>query len=277
MLGYVDQSLQPKKLKLQLAKPNKQVIANLNHIYNLEYNPALGRLSEVSFTMPYEILDELNNEVIRNPTIDKILDRYLIKGTIEDQVEWFIINEIKDEMDETKDTKYVHAYSLGYELKDKNVRGYKVTSYNLPQVVDDVLSMSIWNVGEIEPQFYLKYRSFDVSEQTVLDFIYEVADTYDALIEFDTINRLIHFKDVEKIGENKGLTISYGKYLKRLGKTSEPDEMVTRLYAYGKDELSINRVNPAGSSYLEDFTYFMYPFDTVKKWSDIEDKKWEEL
>src|SRR5690606_21363285 len=144
---------------------------------------------------------------------------------------------------------------------DKNLRNYKVISKNLPTVVNEVLSKTNWKAGDIEATFVVKYRSFDVSEQSILDFMYEVSESYGALLEFDTVNRIIHFRDPEKIGVDKGLTVSYGKYLKSLGKTSDPDEMVTRLHVYGKDNLSINRVNPTGTSFIEDFTYFMFPFE----------------
>ena len=263
MLGFIDKNLKPPEIKLQLAKPSREIIGNLNHIYGKEYIPRIGRINEVSFTMPYEIIDMLNMESAHNKMIDRVLDRYLIKGTYKDKEEWFIINEIKDSMDDKKDVKEVHAYGLGYELQDKTVRNYKVTALNLPQVVEDVFSdtTSIWSIGKIPHEFYIKYRSFDVAEQSLLEFLYEVGETYGALIEFDTVNRKINFHHVEDVGQNKGLTLSYGKYLKRVSKTSSPDEMVTRLFVYGKDNLSINRINPAGSPYLEDFTYFMYPFE----------------
>src|SRR5690606_6169658 len=78
---------------------------------------------------------------------------------------------------------------------------------------------------------------------------------------YDTVNRKVHFRDPAKIGSYRGLNINYGKYLKSLGKTSNADEMVTRLRVYGENGLSITRVNPTGTPYIEDFSYFMYPFE----------------
>src|SRR5690606_26622872 len=38
------------------------------------------------------------------------------------------------------------------------------------------------------------------------------------------------------------------------------DQMVTRLTAKGKDDLTIHHVNPTGQGYIENFSYFVYPF-----------------
>ncbi|MBS4161770.1 hypothetical protein GWP49_32400, partial [Klebsiella pneumoniae] len=36
------------------------------------------------------------------------------------------------------------------------------------------------------------------------------------------------------------------------------------LYVTGKDDLSINAANPTGQAYIEDFTYYLYPFERDK-------------
>ncbi|WP_422677741.1 phage tail spike protein [Bacillus paralicheniformis] len=46
--------------------------------------------------------------------------------------------------------------------------------------------------------------------------------------------------------------------------TEELEEVCTRLYVTGKDDLSINAANPTGQAYIEDFTYFLYPFERDK-------------
>ena len=46
-----------------------------------------------------------------------------------------------------------------------------------------------------------------------------------------------------------------------MDKTTQTDEMVTRLSAVGNDGLGIQKVNPTGQNYIENFGYFMYPFE----------------
>ncbi|MGG3920346.1 phage tail spike protein [Geobacillus thermodenitrificans] len=261
MFGEINYDLKPKRPDIFLAKPDRTIIGKLNNfIYNVNHKFTLGSLNEISFDVPYDIEDTITHEKIRNPHIDNFFERYLLKVLLDDQEEWFIINEISDKMDE-HDIKQVHAFSLGYELSDKLIAEYEVVSYSILEVMNDVLNTTVWSVGIIDPIFDTKRRSFDVTEQTLLDFVFEVGETFGAIVTFDTKNCKINFLDPAKIGSYKGLVISYGNYLKQLGKTSQSDEMATRLYVYGKDGMSINSVNPTGASYIEDFTYFMYPFE----------------
>lgn len=259
--GVIDETLKPREPQIFLALPNRKIIGKLNHfIYKPNHIINFGSLNEIEFRMPYDIEDTLEHKLIRNPYIDKILERFLLKLVLDDVEEWYVINNINDDVDEQSDIKKVHAYSLGFELADKLIREYKEV-VSLWQVANELVSDTLWTVGKIDDKFTLKYRSFDVSETTALEFLDTISTTFGTLIEYDTVNRKIHFRDPDKLNKYDGLIIGYGKYLKTLGKTSTSDEMVTRMYVYGKDNLSIQRVNPSGTSYLEDFSYFMYPFE----------------
>lgn len=258
MLGEIDLSLKPLNPQFHICKPNKVSVGKLKHILKPNLQVNLGKLNELTFEVPYDI--DINHKLKRNPHIDNIRERYFIKLKIGNSTEYFIINEINEDSDDTSDKKSVHAFSLGYELNDKQIRNYKVESYNLTQVGTEALSKTIWSIGYVDSEFDLKYRSFDVSEKTVLDFIFEIAETFNAIIQWDTENRLIDFVKEENIGTYKGLHVSYGKLLKSLSKESKADEMVTRLNVYGNEGLSIQRINPTGSTYLENFSYFLFPF-----------------
>lgn len=274
MFGSIDKTLKPKTPKVHLAKPDGVPIGHLTKfLYGFKQNINLGSLNDITFTMPYDIEDKINHRMIRNPYIDNILERYLLKIQLGKQVEWYIITEISDDMDDTKDVKTIRANSLGFELNDEIIQNYKVTSYSLWQVANETVADTLWTIGEIDSVFEGKFRSFDVPETSALDFISQIAETFGALLEFDTVNRKIHFRNPETVAKKQPLTIGYGKYMKSLGKTSK-DEMVTRLYVKGKDGLSINRVNPAGASYLEDFSYFLFPFERDENRNVIKHSKY---
>lgn len=260
MLNKIDLTLKPQKISIFLCKPNKQILAKLNEAYNVNLTLKLGNINELTFDLPYEI--DLQHELQRNAYIDKIRERYLLKVIYNEcHEEFFIINEISELVDANSECKNIHAFSLGYELADKQLKDYTCTSYNASQVLADALSKTIWSVGYIDADLDLKYRSFEVSTKTILDFVFEIAETFKALILWDTTNRKINFYQPEDIGQNKGLKIKYGKYLNSLDKKIYTDEMVTRLIVLGKDGLSIQRINPPGTNYIEDFSYFMYPYE----------------
>ncbi|ATF13701.1 hypothetical protein A616_17435 [Brevibacillus brevis X23] len=258
MLGDIDLKKKPVKPQIFLAKPNRAIIAKLNEAHDIVFNKRLGSLNELSFSIPYEI--DVNHEFIRNAHVDLVRHRYLLKLVLGKYEEWFIIDSPEDSMTEDGDIKKINAFSLGFELNDKMVRAYKEDSKNASQALLAALKYTIWNIGSIDAQFDVKFRSFDVSSKTVLDFVYEIAETFNALILWDTQNRRIHFYNHELVGNNRGLKLSYGKYLKSLNREIQPDEMTTRLKVYGKDNLSIQRVNSTGTDYIENFGYFMYPF-----------------
>lgn len=127
------------------------------------------------------------------------------------------------------------------------------------------LSNTLWSVGEIDPDIEFNdglkvYRSFDLTEVNKLDFLYTIAQTFKGIIVWDTVNRIVNLKTQDHVGNNNGLRISYGKYMKSMNKESNSNEMVTRLVPMGRDGLTINSVSPTGLGYIDDYSYFMYPF-----------------
>lgn len=264
----VDFSMSASDLELFLAKPDRTIIAKLSEAYNKKQILKLGQINEITFTLPYEI--DIDHTIQRNPNIDLINQRYLIKAKMGNAEEWFLIINTKDVMDDEKDTKEITAYSLQYELADKYIRDwagvyingeYQTESLNAQMVLNDILSTSIWGIDYIDGDYLMRYRSFEFSSTTVLDAVFEVAKKFDALIIWNTKDRTLSLYKPENIGLNRGLRISYTKYLKTLDKDEKSDEMVTRLKVFGNEGLSINEVNPVGTSWIEDFSYFMYPFE----------------
>lgn len=255
----LDFTKKPQKPQLFIAKPNREIIGKLKESYDKKLTLSLSELNELSFSIPYKI--DIRNALKDNPNINKIKDRYLIKLVLGNYTEWYIINNITDGSNEEGDIKQVHAYSLGHELNDKLITGYKCTSYNITQVSADILSSSIWSIGYVDATFETTYRSFEFSLNKTLECIYKIAETFGALVVWDTENRLINFYKFDLYGTDKGLINTEDKYLKALHKDSNADEMVTRLKVYGRDNLSIQKVNPTGANYIEDFSYFMYPFE----------------
>jgi hypothetical protein len=58
------------------------------------------------------------------------------------------------------------------------------------------------------------------------------------------------------LGQNKGLIISQDNYIKNINVKPNFDNVVTRLHVYGQDNLSINSLNPTGTSYIEIYQYY---------------------
>lgn len=258
MLGEIDYNLKPIKPQYFLCKPNREIIGKLSEVFNDSLKTELNGVDELEFSIPFTI--DVRHQLVRNKNVDLIRERYLIKSVRGTKIDWYIVNQIADNVEEDRDIRTVHCYSCSHELTDKLIKSYSVESYYCAQVLTDLLSNTIWNIDYIDADFNLTYRAFDFPSSTVLEAIFSVADTYNAIVEFNTDSRTISFKKPELFGLNRGLTFSYGKYLKSMNQTVNSDQMVTRLSAKGKDGLTIHKVNPTGQGYIENFGFFMYPF-----------------
>ena len=254
----IDKNKKPKKISIFLAKPNKTIIGKLGDSFNKRLAIKFTELNELSFSLPYKI--ERKHKLVKHPYIDEIKERFLIKVVYGTTIDWFIIRK-KTKSSTDSDILNVECISLAYELRYQKIRGYEVTAYNCFQVTTDCLSNTNWNIGYINPEFNLNYRKFDVANSSKLDLIYKIAETFKGVVTFDTVNRLVNFWKEEEISTYKGFWISYGKYLQTIEESLDSDEIVTRLYVRGSDDLTISGVNPTGELWIDDFSYFMYPFE----------------
>ncbi|UUV46194.1 tail endopeptidase [Bacillus phage vB_BanS-Thrax2] len=252
----IDYSKRLQEAKFHLAKPNKKIISHIYEKFGGEMSIKLGNINELSFSIPHFIEDE-----VPNPHVNLIKEKMLIRVTMGSYVEWYVVDSIEEDGD-TADIFNVTAFSLGYELKGKQVTGFTEEAVNARDLLEMLLETSIWQIGTVDAKFEAMFRTFEISDDSnVLDAVIQAGETYGALIVWDTLTRRISFKDMSKDGVFKGMTVNYGRFLRSIKRTRTTEEMVTRLYAYGNEEMSIATVNPTGQLYIEDFSYFMYPFE----------------
>jgi len=265
----IDISKKVQKPQLFLCKPDKTIIAKLKHSYNKKLSLKLSQLNSLDFVLPYHI--DKNNILIPNPKIDLIKQHYLIKLVLGNYIEYFIIDKLPDDMAEDADTKNISCFSLGYNLSFKTLRSYKADAKRIPdicngfnyiddfgnsQYMDGILLNTGWTLGYLSPSISEIYRSFDISSKNKLDFLYEMATTFQAIIIWDTVNQTINFYSLEEYGQDNGLHFSMRKYLKTLNKTNDPDNFCTRAKIFGQNGISINDVNITGKDYLDDFLFY---------------------
>ncbi|MEC0210246.1 phage tail spike protein [Paenibacillus ehimensis] len=258
-LGEFDPFKKPIEPQIFLAKPNREIIAKISESYNIKFRDLILQLNDISFDIPYVV--PFNDKFVSNKNVELIKERYLLKVVRGSKVEWFTITKINDNMDEDKDYMSLEATSLGYQLRSRLLKKYHNDSAHAKTVLTEVLTDTNWKIDYIDADFQLTYREFDFQDTNVLDAVFKITETYNAILLWNTVNRTISLVKPELFGVNKGLKFSYGHYLRTLGKESNSDEMVTRLRAYGKDGLSIQNVNPTGQPYIENFSYFMFPFE----------------
>ncbi len=254
MVGVINKNLKPKDLNIYLCKPTRQRIALLKEAKDINVNFKYNDTHEISFTLPYKV--RKNNETIQNEHISLIRGRYLLE--IDD--DFYVIDKFSNSAESKREIMNVHAYHLPYELRDKDVRAYKDVKTIRQALTDTLLYSTNWKIGYIDGSLETQYRAFDVSQQTLLQFIYEMAEMFNAVLYWDSKNKTVSFYKHENLGINKGLYISDKRYLKQIMESIDFDTVCTRLKCYGRNSLTFNDISPIGQNYIENFSAFMYPY-----------------
>jgi len=257
LLGDINRNLEPIEYELILCKPDKTQIGVLNS-ENIVIDFRFPTTDELSFSIYYG-----------ENYYDLIKGDYLILLNSE---KYFIIDN-PEEVGNGIEVKNIHCYSLEYILNKKNVRGYKFVSRKLYSLTDELDSdgfqLGVMNYVKTITSWKLdvnsftnftginsKYRSFDISEKSLFEFlINDVQKAYECIFLFDTLTKTISVKTIDDLQGNKGLYISEDNYIKSINKKIKNDEIKTRLYCYGND-ISIAEINPTGVPYIENYTFY---------------------
>ncbi|MCL1700852.1 phage tail protein [Lysinibacillus sp. Bpr_S20] len=272
---YIDDILSKKEItpNIYLCKPDRSRIRKLKDIYNLKLNLKLGAINELSFTTPSFI--DRNHELIKNPLISDIKLYYLVEFQFKGTTEYFVVMSQNKSMSNDEEVISYNLFSLGYLLNNKLIKIYEATSYTLSQLVFDFLEETDWGIDHIDVDFDVNNsnalkRSYETDNSTVLQCLFEVAEKFNAIVYFDTVYQKVSFYNPEKIGLNRGWRLKKGKYLESYNVDINIDEIVTRMYCYGSEGLEFRSLSPTGSNYLEDFSWYMYPFKCDDNYKVIE-------
>ncbi|GAF07579.1 phage tail spike protein [Paenibacillus pini] len=256
MIDIIDSDIIKPKYFLCRPDLKRTTIANLSEATSDSQKLSRGNVNELTFSVPLFLSKK--NKRVKNKHVDLIKEKYHIRVEKGKHIEYYLINKIIKTMDDM-DTIKVECFSLPFELSTKLIKNYSVVSYNATQILVDMLQSTIWNVGYVDAQFDLKYRTFDFTG-SVLSAVQQIASTFTALIVWDTVKRQVNLYDPDTYGSNKGFKTKYGKLMQGITQELNLDEFCTRLKLFGKDDMSIQEVNPLGGNFIQDFSYFMYPF-----------------
>jgi hypothetical protein len=297
LLDFSEKAL---KYRLILKKPTYEELCCLEEAFNIEYTGSLGSLNKLSFSLPF-MLDGK-----RNINIDKIQSNYLIYCELYEettglvyQQEYFLINNIENVGDE-KDIKQVSCIALQYQLATKLIKNYSGSKklYRAPAelaayspseefptfesfresgILNTVsrLAMS-WTIGNIPAEINDTFRDFDIDCTSVISFLLDtVQESFGIIFEFDTVEKTISGKSIDSLGTFRGFLLSDSSYIKSIIETINSEDITTKLFVYGKDDLNIRAKN-MGEEYLLDLSYFRNRnfmsqnlLDALDSWDDL--------
>ncbi len=258
--------------ELTLCNSRQEPIQVLENIFGLKYEARFPTTDEITFNIPFYVIK--NGIKRRNNLWDLVKGDRLIHckkiydENIVDEKYFLIVKCIENDND--TEIKEVIAYSQEYELNKKIIRQYNLMSrklYSPTNELDDegfqigvlnyISTLTSWDIGEIDEELLSKFRQIDISEVGILGFLSDtIQQTFGCVFIYDTVNKRINAKLIENVGQNKGFYLSEENYIKTFQKEINHDEIITRLYVYGANDISINSINPTGESFVEDFSYY---------------------
>ncbi|MGE1143912.1 DUF7359 domain-containing protein [Bacillus pumilus] len=252
-------TFKPGTLKLELCRTNKKKIANIVDFSNASANLNHATINDLTFNIPLK--SRYGDEIKPNHVAQLIREWYLIKATFLNRTEYYVIDGITDSTTQEKSEIQVNCQLTPYMLNKPKIRQYEGISKNLQEIGEVCLKGTGWTVGEIESTLNEKRRSFSIGSITSrFDFLRNICETFDAVPVYDTINDRVSFFEKNNISKFKGVKISSHNFMIDMTDTRSMDEVVTRLHVTGKDGIVINSINPTGQGYLDDFSFFLSPF-----------------
>lgn len=267
----------PETPDLVLKTLGEETIGVLSGVHNLKLNIKLSEPSELTFDIPAKI-DGLDNPLYNRVTGRKIIytKNYGVYVTM---------NPSRD-ADGISDVKNIKCYSIEKRLEDKRffIEEGTFNFWNPVNPSDTVLGRIIeeaqgWSVGYVSESLIGRYRTFEQYDEYLLSFIYNTAPKkYLCVFVFDTYNKTINVYDVDdnsydqKLKNPLPIYLDFDNLIETLQVEEISDELVTALQPYGADSLDIRDVNPIGTNWIYDLSYFIengdIGGDLATKWNE---------
>lgn len=204
-------------------------------------------------------------KTILNPAYDEIKPkRYLLLN----DNEYFIIEDIKI----NKLSGYLEVTAMsGEQILIR--RPLDMEDFGV-QILDDDIDNGIYSLNTLLNDIGWHLNSIDESliynedgtprmrwQESVntnyLEFIKnDLAEQFNFLPIFNTIDRSIDLLDFNVIGEEIKICLSKDNYIKSKSKTNNSEELITLLKLRGNEELNVGAYIVGGYDFLMDFSYF---------------------
>lgn len=241
---------------LTLSYPQGRELGQLGAYMELEMTISLNSYSTISFKYPFYGANKKESNLYAN-----IQSQMQIKMG---QYGNFIITSCEEENNGAERYLSIAADSAEVQLCRRKINLLNGTYKFYDDVnPDDTLLGQItryvpaWHVGYVSADLMSKYRTFDVPDSTLYDFLMnDVAQTYECIFRFNTIDRTINAYTVSDFTKTSDIFIGYESFLKSSKVEEISDEITTVMSCYGGDGVNIASVNPLGSVFLYDFSHF---------------------
>ena len=260
---------EPPTLLLQTA--DERTIGTLPNVANLKITVNFSETSEISFDLP------AYSDGVPTPLYDKVVGYKVIRT---EHYGIFLLMKPEISGDGIEEIKSVTGYSLEKKLENKQFFLEEGTfNFWNPATPDDTVLGRIlevspgWKAGYVAPSLIGRYRTFDQYDDYALSFLYDDAmDTFRCVVVFDVYNKTINAYDADDDVSTLPIYLGFDNLVTDLDITELTDELVTAMTPSGADDLDIRQVNPTGTNWIYDISYFIengdIPSALAEKWTE---------
>lgn len=249
------------KPKLWLLKPNGQRIERIAGISKLQGTFKYTNLNQITFQISPTMFDGIQHQQVKNTVFDKIRNKYIIELKYNNFRDYFVIDDLKEVSDDSENIQVV-ADSLGTELNGKPMSEIEMLGSTIEEMYEKVFDnyAPLWKLEHVDSKVKDVKRELTAQQGTVMSASEQINSLFDTITIFDNINRKISVYHKDSVGINRGLRVRENSYLKSFEDSMVSKDIITRLIPIGSNGLTIHSANPAGSDYIEDFSFFIKPF-----------------
>ena len=193
----------------------------------------------------------------------------------------YILMNPTESADGIERVKHIKGFSLEYTLNSKKIfleegtfKFFDATNaYNADTLIGRVLEVAVgWGIGTVSENVAGKYLTFDQYDSYLLPFLYgDAATKYHCVFVFDPYAKTISVYDADEPLSMLPIYMDYANLIETTEVNEISDELFTALRPYGSDELSIRPVNPIGTDWIYDLSWFIsngdIPEELAAKWN----------
>ena len=250
---------------LVLCKVSRQPIMELPTSTIISIERTIDEVDKLTLKINKYIISQDGRKKINNLAYDEIKPkRYLLLNNNE----YFIIEEIRvnkinGSLEEVAMSgeqilirRPIDMEDFGVQILDDDI---EQNIYSLNSLLKEVG----WSLNYIDPSIVYnedespRMRWQESVNTNYMEFIKnDLAEQFNFLPIFDSVNRKIDLLNLDTIGEEIKICLSKDNYVKSKTKTNNSEELITLLKLKGNEELDIGRYIIGGYDFLMDFSYF---------------------
>lgn len=265
--------------EISLHKPNRDIIGILTMLTDdISIEKNIDDIDSIEFSISKDLMDRFTHIEAINKMYYEVKEERLI---CLNNKEFYVIKNI-DTSDGDTVLKTVKCLSLEHKLTRINVLLEDIGLVLMEEDCDeDTISLEYllesetgWKINHVDESIRYdfvngekipKVRWQESVNMAWYNYLTEdISESFICLMDFDTFNKEVNIYDINTYGENAELYLCKDNYVKSLEIQTSSNDIVTRLRLTGKDEIDVRGVNPLGTDYVEDYSYFIKNGDMSK-------------